>query len=242
MTETLGNVLIVGGSASIADEIITTFAAGAQHVAVTYRYGKFGNLRRHLPPMTPRGNISAHLCDFENPDSRRELVLALIGDGIDAMVILSGAVLGKNLAITSDEEMDYLVGVNLLGPARLLRDLLPVLNNGARVLLVSSVAGERGSFDPMYAATKGALIPFAKSLATWRGRRMTITVVAPGAIEDSAMVRDMGAERAAYHRTASPTGKLLTRTDLARVLFDLAHPHWAHTNGSVISINGGSHV
>ena len=158
------------------------------------------------------------------------------------MLILSGAILGKNLASTSDEEMDHLAGVNLFGPARLLRDLLPVLNAGARILLVSSVAGERGGLDPMYAATKGALIPFAKSLATWLRNRMTVTVVAPGAIEDSAMLRDMGAERIAHHRKASPTGELLARADLARLLFDLAHPHWRHANGAVIRINGGSYV
>ena|ERR1035437_3411471 len=228
----LGNVLIVGGSASIAPEIIAAFSRGAHHVDVAYRRN---------PPIFSQGNITTHGCDTGDRDSRRSLVAALTG-GVDVVLILSGAILGKDLASTSDEEMDYLVNANLLGPARLLRDLLPALNIGARILLVSSISGERGSFDPLYAATKGALIPFAKSLATWSGDRMTVTVVAPGAIEDSAMIRGMSAERIIHHRKASPTGKLLTRADLARVLFDLAHPHWAHTNGSVISINGGSHV
>jgi len=231
----LGNVLIIGGSASIAPEIIAAFAAGARHVDVTYRHP--------LPPALD-GNIAAHTCDLEDKDSRRGLVAALadLTGIVDVVLVLSGSILGKNLESTSDEEMDHLVSVNLLGPARLLRDLLPVLNAGARILLVSSIAGERGSFDPMYAATKGALIPFAKSLATWLGKRMTVTVVAPGAIEDSTMVRDMDAERIAHHRNASPIGELLSRADLARVLFDLAHSHWRHANGAVIRINGGSYV
>jgi 3-oxoacyl-[acyl-carrier protein] reductase len=231
----LGNVLIVGGSASIAPEIIAVFSAECQRVAVTYR---------SPPAAAPAGNILGLTCDLEAAESRAAMVATLVaaGGGIDAVIVLSGAILGKSLDATTDEAMDRLVAVNLTGPARLLRDLLPVLNAGARVLLVSSIAGERGSFDPMYAATKGALIPFAKSLATWAGRRLTITVVAPGAIEDSTMVRDMSAERVAHHLKSTPTGELLTRADLARILFDLAQPHWRHANGAVIRINGGSYV
>ena len=183
-------------------------------------------------------------CDFESAGSRAALIagLSAAGGGVDVVVLLAGAILGRNLEATTDDDMDHLVAVNLTGPARLLRDLLPVLNACARVLLVSSIAGERGSFDPMYAATKGALIPLAKSLATWSGGRLTTTVVAPGPIDDSTMLRDMSAERVAHHRKASPTGELLNRTDLARILVDLARPHWRHANGAVIRVNGGSYV
>jgi 3-oxoacyl-[acyl-carrier protein] reductase len=230
----IGNVLIVGGSASIAPEVVATFAAGARRLAVTYRH----------PPPSPAADFTTYTCDLEDLDSCRALAAGLggLGEGIDVLLILPGAILGKNLESTSDEEMERLASVNLLGPARLLRELLPILNVSARILLVSSIAGERGSFDPMYAATKGALIPFAKSLATWLGKRLTVTVIAPGPIEDSAMVRDMSAERIAHHKNASPTGELVARADLARVLFDLAHPHWRHANGAVIRLNGGSYV
>lgn len=232
---TIGKVLIVGGSASIAPEIIEAMAASARQVVVTYRQ----------PPATAfAANVEVRQCDFGEPASRARLVETLTkpGAGIDVALILSGAILGKNLESTSDEEMDLLVDVNLLGPARLLRDLLPAFNPGARLLIISSISGQRGSFDPIYAATKGALIPFAKSLATWLGSRLTVTIIAPGAIDDSTMVRDMSPDRIAHHRKASPTGELLTRSDLARILVDLAQPHWRHSNGAVISLNGGSYV
>jgi 3-oxoacyl-[acyl-carrier protein] reductase len=204
-------------------------------VAVTYRTP---------PAAAPAANASVHVCDLARAESRAALVAKLrsAGGGLDAVVVLAGAILGTNLEATTDEAMDRLVASNLTGPARLLRDLLPVLNRGARVLLLSSIAGERGSFDPLYAATKGALIPFAKSLATWAGDRLTVTVVAPGGIEDSAMVRGMGDARAQHHRQATPTGELLGKADLARILVDLAHPHWRHANGAVIRVNGGAYV
>jgi 3-oxoacyl-[acyl-carrier protein] reductase len=168
--------------------------------------------------------------------------LQRLGTGLDTIVLLSGDILGKSLEATSDEDMRHLTEVNLTGPASLLRDLMPYVNIGARVLLVSSIAGERGSFDPLYAATKGALIPFAKSLATWLGARMSVTVVAPGPIEESKMLREMAPERIDHHRKASPIGELLTADDFASVLFDLAQPHWRHANGSVIRLNGGAYV
>ena len=166
----LGSVLIVGGAASIAPEIIEAFSASSRHVIVTYR----------KPPKITTGNVRALACDLESAASIRKMAGAVADscDGIDALLVLSGAILGKNLETTTDAEMDRLVAVNLTGPARLLRELLPRLNRGARVLFVSSIAGERGSYDPLYAATKGALIPLTKSLATWLGSEATVTVVA----------------------------------------------------------------
>lgn len=231
----LGNVLIVGGTASIADAIVSAFGASALKLFVTYRYTAPANL-----PMT----ASAVRCDIRTAAGRAELVRIIEGSGagLDGVIVLSGSILGKNLEQTTDEEMAELAAVNLTGPMGLLRDLLPSINPGARILLMSSIAGERGSFDPIYAATKGALIPFAKSLATWLGKRMTVTIVAPGAIEGSRMVNDMSAERVAHHRAATPTGELVNPQDLARILVDLAHPHWRHANGAVVRINGGAYV
>ena len=141
-----------------------------------------------------------------------------------------------------DAEIDRLVAVNLTSPARLHRDLLPESHKGARILFLTSIAGERGSFGTLYAITKGALIPLAKSLATWLGARVTVKVVAPGAIEDSSMLCDMSAARIAHHRGPTPIGELLNCSDLAQILVDLAYPHWHHSNGAVFRINGGSDV
>ncbi|MCG8443678.1 MAG: SDR family oxidoreductase, partial [Caulobacterales bacterium] len=106
----------------------------------------------------------------------------------------------------------------------------------------SSISGERGSFDPIYAAAKGAIMPFAKSLATWLGDRVSVVVVAPGLIEGSAMHDDMAPERRDHHRDATPRGELLSQEGFASLLADLAGAHWAHVNGAVIRVNGGAYV
>ena len=195
----IGQALIVGGSSSIGPATIARFAAGCRGVLATYRSAR---------PSAMPANVQLVACDFLIPGDRARLVetVAATGAGLDAVIVLAGDILGKNLEATTDADMAHLSAVNLNGPAALLRDLLACINAGARVLLVSSIAGERGSYDPLYAATKGALIPFAKSLATWHGARMTVTVVAPGPIEESKMLADMSPERVEHHRKASPIG------------------------------------
>jgi 3-oxoacyl-[acyl-carrier protein] reductase len=231
----LGTALILGGSASVGSAVVECFAKGAHQVIATHRSERWHS---------PLANVTCIRCDILSAEDRSHLATTVrsMGRGLDAIIVLVGDILGKSLEATSDAEMGHLAAVNLTGPASVLRDLLPSINNGARVLLVSSIAGERGSFDPLYAATKGALIPFAKSLATWMGARMTVTVVAPGPIEGSKMLSEMTAERIEYHRKASPIGTLLTTEDFAAILYDLAQPHWRHANGSVIRINGGAYV
>ncbi len=226
----LGNVLIVGGSASIAPEVVSAFGANARGLTVTYRQ----------PPPAPAAGIAVLACDLEDSESIRAAAQCCCD--LDVVVLLAGAITGVALAEASDAEIDRLTAVNLSGPARLIRDLMPRLSKGARILLVSSIAGERGSFDSVYAATKGGMIALAKSLATWRGSDFTTFVVAPGLIEQSAMLNGMAPHRIEHHRSTTPAGELLNRVDLARILVDLAQPHWRHANGAVIRVNGGAYV
>jgi 3-oxoacyl-[acyl-carrier protein] reductase len=163
-------------------------------------------------------------------------------ESVDVMILLAGSIVGKALDVMQEIELFQCVYDNFTAPAALIRRLLPFFSIGARLLLVSSVAGERGSYDAIYAGSKGALIPFAKSIASWLGHRMTINVVCPGPIDDSSMFNGMNAERVHYHRAASPTGELLNRKDFAEILLDLTRPHWRHANGAVIRVNEGVYV
>ncbi len=116
------------------------------------------------------------------------------------------------------------------------------MRRGGSVLCLSSIAAERGSFDPLYAGSKAAIVAMAKSLATWRGAHLRFNCVTPGLIEDSQMYEDMAPARRKLHRKAVPGGRLLRPSDLAVVIRDLTEDHWSHLNGAVIRINGGAYV
>jgi 3-oxoacyl-[acyl-carrier protein] reductase len=234
-TPRAGTVLIVGASASIGPKVVAAFAARATHVAATF----------HATPIaSPPPNTGVHELDILDAASRADLCQAMAarGGGIDTVVMMPARIMGAALPRYSDADAASIMAVNFTSQALLIRDLLPLMNPGARLLLIGSIAAERGSFDPFYAASKGALIPFAKSLATGHGAKLTVTVVLPGPIEDSTMFNEMAPEIQERHRQQSPRGALLLAADFAQILVDLAQPHWRHANGAVIRVNGGSYV
>jgi len=123
-----------------------------------------------------------------------------------------------------------------------LRRLLPHFSPGGHVIFVSSISGERGSFDPIYAASKAAQIAFIKSLATWLAPTLRVNAIAPALIADSSMFRSMAPERRQHHVSQTPTKRLTTKEEIAGVIVSLCEPAWDNLNGQVIRINGGTHV
>lgn len=231
----IGNVLIIGSSASIGPLIVDEFANFASKVIATY------NTRETT---SEKPNVFLKKLDLLDSDSRLSLVKYITHEegSVDVAVFIAGKIIGQQLDKYTDDQADNLMAVNFTAQALLIRDLLPVLAQGARILLVGSVSSERGSYDPIYAAGKGALIPFGKSLATAYGERMSVNIILPGPIEGSSMFDDMSSENQAKHRQQSPRKELLNQSDFARILVDLSQKHWRHANGSVLRVNGASYV
>lgn len=227
-------VLVIGGSSSIGRKVVHAFAARGDDVIATYASTEVES---------PSGVKVARL-DLEDPDSFADFVADVSGSlrAIDVLVFLSGIVPGKSLADYSRDLLETVVQVNFSGFALLMGRLLPVMAKESHVLVMSSISGERGSYDPIYAATKAALIGMVKSLAVWHGRDVRFNCVAPGLVDGSTMFHDMVTERIRHHRDQSPTGSLLSIEELAQMIVSLTEPQWRQLNGSVIRVNGGSYV
>ncbi len=114
--------------------------------------------------------------------------------------------------------------------------------DGGRLVLVSSTAGQRGeAFHADYAAAKGAMISFVKSLAVELAPAgVTVNCVAPGWVDtemtDPAM-RDGGRARIA---ATIPVGRVATAEDVAGPILFLCSPLARHVTGEVLNVNGGS--
>lgn len=223
-------VLIVGGSSSVGKAAAAAFIARGDDVVATYASAQ---------PDFAAGVHPAHL-DLKAPATFARFVTGTCErmGGIDYVVLLSSILPGKAIADYSDALMAEVMAINFTAQAALVRELLPALAPGASVVAMSSISGQQGSFDPIYAASKAAVIAFVRSLATWHGRTARFNCIAPGLIEDTAMFHAMSPERQQFHRTATPTGELLSIDDLANVIVDLAQPQWRSLNGAVISLNG----
>ena len=154
-----------------------------------------------------------------------------------SVVVMAGILPGQQLADYRDEEIDLVMNVNFMGPARLIRSLLPHFSEEAHIILTSSVSGVRGSYDPIYAASKAALIGFTKSLATWLAPNVRVNALAPALVQDSTMYQDMPPERREKHAQDSPAGQLTTLEEIADLVLELVGPAWSRTSGAVISID-----
>ena len=116
------------------------------------------------------------------------------------------------------------------------------LERGGRIVLVSSTAGQRGeAYHADYAASKGAMISFVKSLAVELAQKeITVNSVAPGWV-DTEMVADAleseGRERIAR---AIPVGRVATPRDIAGPIVFLCSEHARHITGEILNVNGGS--
>lgn len=161
---------------------------------------------------------------------------------IDVALFLSGILPGKPLKDYDDELVQEVMNINFIGQVAFLRRLMPHLSKGASILFVSSIAGDRGSYDPIYAASKAAQNALVKSLATWLAPGIRVNAIAPALISDSRMFQMMEPERRQHHLSQTPTNKLTTKEEVASVIFDLCGPAWSNLNGQVIGLNGGVYV
>lgn len=228
-------VLVVGASASVGPALVSALLAHGANVVATSRTGV------GLPEavaVTPEALDLAHLPSLDAFIDK----VALQGWRFDVVVMLAGILPGKALHDYTDQMMQDVMQSNFMGQASLIRRLLPMLNDEAQVVMMSSISGERGSFDPIYAASKAAQIAFVKSMASWLAPKVRFNAIAPALIEGSTMFDAMAPERRAYHREQSPTKRLTTAAELAGVIVDLCGPSWKNLNGQVIRINGGVHV
>jgi 3-oxoacyl-[acyl-carrier protein] reductase len=222
---------IIGGSSSVGRAVIEKLLARGDSVLATFA-------RTPLEPA--RGLQTARL------DLRDERALADFAQGagqagpLDALLFLSGVLPGKALPEYDLAGMQQVLTINVAAQARLIALLLPALAPGAQVLLMSSISGRRGSYDPIYAASKAALVGLMKSLARWHGARARFNCLAPGLIEGSSMYLAMSEERREHHRRASPGGALATVAEIAQVIVDLLGPHFRPLNGALIPLDGGA--
>lgn len=229
------NVLIVGASSSVGAAIVERFRVAGRRVISTHASTVSGSVEntRNVFHLDLLQDASIHKC----AKAMAEQVSRL-----DAVICLAGVLPGKNFVGYEFELIDDVMSINFSGQAKLLKCLLPLLDGRSSVLMMSSISGQRGSFDPIYAASKGALLSFVKSLAAQLPAGARINAIAPGLIQDSAMFQEMVEDRQQYHRRQIPSGRLLSLDDLAEVVFDLCQPHWAHMNGACIDLNGGQYV
>lgn len=114
--------------------------------------------------------------------------------------------------------------------------------DGGSIVLVSSTAGQRGeAFHSDYAASKGAMIAFTKSVAVELAPRdVRVNCVAPGWIDTEMVQQPMAAEGRRAIERSIPLGRIASAEDVAGPILFLCSPLARHVTGEVLNVNGGS--
>ena len=114
---------------------------------------------------------------------------------------------------------------------------------GGTIVFVSSTAGQRGEArHSAYAASKGALISYTKSLGTELGPRgIRVNCVAPGWVDTDMSAASLAdpAERAGILKLI-PIGRVASAADIAGPVLFLVSDLARHLQGEVVNVNGGS--
>jgi NAD(P)-dependent dehydrogenase (short-subunit alcohol dehydrogenase family) len=105
-------------------------------------------------------------------------------DVLDVLYNNAGAMLGKPLTETTDEEWDAVMAVNLRGAFLTMRALVPLMGRRASIVNVASGLGLVGAPNmSAYCASKGGLVLLTKAAALELGPDIRVNVLCPGVID-----------------------------------------------------------
>jgi len=238
--------LITGGSRGIGRATAELLARAGARVAVNYLRDEAAanSLVREI--RAAGGEVMALAGDVSQVDQARQLVRDVVAAwGRLDIVVLNAGIWDEDVSGRGDVEVwDRTYAINLRGAFLVTDAATPHLEkHGGSIVFVSSTAGQRGEArHSAYAASKGALISYTKSLAAELGPRgIRVNCVAPGWVDTdmSAATLANPIARADIERTI-PIGRIAPAADIAGPILFLVSDLARHLQGEIVNVNGGS--
>jgi 3-oxoacyl-[acyl-carrier protein] reductase len=162
--------------------------------------------------------------------------------GIDFLVPAAGIYPQQTVDGMSDEQWRKIMSINLDGVFYITRAAIPALRKGGAIVNLTSMAGHRGSIaHAHYAATKGALMSFTRSLAQELGPDIRVNAVSPGIIE-TPMAVSLLADRGPRLLEGTLLKRFGKASEVADVILFLCSPAASFITAEVININGGLYI
>jgi 2-hydroxycyclohexanecarboxyl-CoA dehydrogenase len=242
-------VVVTGGGGGIGGATCRRFAAEGARVAVL-DLSLDAALKVADEIHEKGGQALALRCDITNRaevETALEQVQAQLGP-VDVLVNNAGWDVFRPFTKTEPAQWDKLIAINLTGALHMHHAVLPgmVERKRGRIINIASDAARVGSSgEAVYAACKGGLVAFSKTIAREHARHgITVNVVCPGPT-DTALFAEYkeGAGNPeklleAFQRSI-PLGRIGQPDDLPGAIVFFASDDASYITGQVLSVSGG---
>jgi 3-oxoacyl-[acyl-carrier protein] reductase len=239
-------VLVTGSSRGIGAEMIKAFGARGAKCVVNYFTDPQGQNKADADAVAKELKDALLIdADVTKPD-QVEAMMKQIQErhgGLDVLVNNSGIIRDRTIKKMTLEEFESIVRVNLTGTFNVIQKAMPILQNGGRVINMSSVSGEMGLFGQAnYSSSKAAIIALTKVSARELARQnITVNAIAPGFI-DVGMSKGMPDEVTENFKKQIPLGRLGDAREIVDAALFLGSPMASYITGHVLNVNGGFYM
>ncbi len=237
-----GVAIVTGGSRGIGRAVVEILSEAGMKVIFTYRENS--KAAAEVVGAVKGGKITAEAVDARDAAACDAFVEKVVEqhERIDLLVNNAGIIRDNLLGMLTEEDVRAVLETNVLGAFNMTRAVVPHMISKRRgnIVNISSVSGEKGGRGQTnYAASKGAINAFTKSLAAELAPRgITVNAVAPGVIETemSKAVRELAAEQI--------QSKILLRrigqpAEVAHAVWFLSSRFADYITGEILHVDGG---
>ena len=236
--------LITGGNSGIGlatakqfvDEGAYVFITGRRDQALAAAVKEIGrNVTGVHGDVSNLGDLDRLFAQIEREKGKLNIVFANAG-------VAKYASFG---AIT-EEFYDSIFNINVKGLLFTVQKALPLLPDGASVILNASIVASKGfSSTSVYSATKAAVRSFARTWATdLKDRRIRVNAVSPGSTDTPGLSElfasaETGQQRLKSISNSVPLGRLGTPNEVAKAVVFLASDDSSYITGTELFVDGG---
>jgi NAD(P)-dependent dehydrogenase (short-subunit alcohol dehydrogenase family) len=236
-------VVTGGGTRGIGRATAARLVAEGAHVFIT------GRRKTELDEAVAviGGTVTAVPGDITDPADLDRLYeqVAARGQGLDVLFANAATASFATIETITARDLDQVFDVNVKGTVFTVQKALPLLNEGASVIVNASTAADRGTAGfGAYAASKAALRTFTRVWANeLKDRGIRVNAISPGPIDTSGMTELVGEENAPAFKAAEAAriaiGRLGRVEEVAAAVAFLASPDSGFMLGANVYVDGG---
>ena len=240
--------LITGGDSGIGKAVAILFAKEGARVAISY-------LNEHADAKETKRIIEEEYSgtcllipgDISRENHCKKIVAKTIRAYKKIDVLVNNAAIhyeSEKLEDISADQLQKTFATNILSYFWITKAALPYMGENTSIINSSSVVAYRGSATLIdYAATKGAIVSFTRSLsANLKDRKIRVNGVAPGPIWTPLIVSSFDPKKVAKHGSDSPMGRAGEPVEIAKSYLFLACEDASYISGQFLHPNGGEIV